>query len=303
MRWATTTRRQPNTRLRTQTAALLLGVALAPIVLADRAAPTRGAQIRAISPSGSTGSRGRAAPARYRVVGCRSHGDSTAYRHGTRRREVAIGFDDGPGPYTPAFVRMLERSHAQATFFVIGDQVSAAYRGTLLHELSNGDALGDHTFTHPYLTKLASVRAQLQRTIAVIHSQTGYTPCVFRPPYGAYDSSIVQTARLLGLATVLWNVDPSDYTQPGTGTIVQRVLAQVQPGSIIISHDGGGPRGQTLAAYPAIIATLRRRGYRIVTIPELLGFRPVYIPCIRLCYGIGITHRELPGDAILERAP
>ena len=137
----------------------------------------------------------------------------------------------------------------------------------------------------------------------MIHELSGYTPCVFRPPYGDYDSSVIRTARSLGLATVLWNVDPSDYTQPGTGAIKQRVLAEVQPGSIIISHDGGGPRGQTLAAYPSIIAALRARGYRIVTIPELLGFRPIYVPCIRLCDGIAMARSALPTDAIIQRAP
>ena len=117
---------------------------------------------------------------------------------------------------------------------------------------------------------------------------------MFRPPYGAYDSSVVATARSLGLATVLWNVDPSDYALPGTSAIEQRVLAQVRPGSIIISHDGGGPRGQTLAAYPRIIAALRARGYRIVTIPQLLGFPPVYVPCIKLCDGIGVDATRCP---------
>ena len=102
---------------------------------------------------------------------------------------------------------------------------------------------------------------------------------------------------------MLWNVDPSDYTQPGSGAIEQRVLAQVRPGSIIISHDGGGPRGQTLAAYPGIIAALRSRGYRIVTIPQLLGFRPIYVPCVKLCDGIGVPRGELPRGAIVRRAP
>jgi peptidoglycan/xylan/chitin deacetylase (PgdA/CDA1 family) len=216
---------------------------------------------------------------------------------------VAIGFDDGPAPDTLAFVRMLERSRAEATFFMIGRQLTAAYRGTLLRELRDGDVLGDHTFTHPYLTEIGDVRGQLQDTIRVIRSLSGYTPCVFRPPYGAYDSSIVRIARSLGLATVLWNVDPSDYALPGVGAIEQRVLAQVQPGSIIISHDGGGPRGETLAAYPSIIAGLRGRGYRIVTIPQLLGLRPVYAPCTGRCDGIGVPRAELPRDAILERAP
>jgi len=252
--------------------------------------------------SGPTGPTSPTPPARYRVVGCRSHGD-VAYLHGPDRREVAIGFDDGPAPDTPAFVGMLERSRAHATFFMIGDQVTRAYRATMLRELRDGDVLGDHTFTHPYLTSSPDVRGQLEDTIRAIHGLTGYTPCVFRPPYGAYDSSIIATARSLGLATVLWNVDPSDYTQPGTATIEQRVLEQVQAGSIVISHDGGGPRGQTLAAYPKIIAALRARGYRIVTIPELLGFRPVYNPCIRLCDGIGVPRSAVPRDAIIERAP
>ena len=132
---------------------------------------------------------------------------------------------------------------------------------------------------------------------------SGYTPCVFRPPYGAYDSSVVASARSLGLATVLWNDDPRDWALPGTAAIRQQVLAQVRPGSIVISHDGGGPRWQTLAAYPSIIAALRRRGYRIVTIPQLLGFKPVYRPCIMLCAGIGQPRSALPRGAVIERAP
>jgi peptidoglycan/xylan/chitin deacetylase (PgdA/CDA1 family) len=237
----------------------------------------------------------------YRVVGCRSHGGP--YRGGPPRREVAIGFDDGPAADTPAFVAMLERSHATATFFMIGRQLSGSFREMLLRELRDGDVLGDHTYSHPDLvTAGGSVRAQLSQPLGAIRALSGYTPCVFRPPYGAYDASVVAAARALSLATVLWNVDPTDWAQPGSGAIVQRVLAQVRPGSILISHDGGGPRGQTLAAYPAIIRALRARGYRIVTIPQLLGFRPVYVPCVRLCAGIGVPRLRLPRNAILQRA-
>jgi peptidoglycan/xylan/chitin deacetylase (PgdA/CDA1 family) len=238
----------------------------------------------------------------YRIIGCRSRGEGI-YTHGPSRREVAIGFDDGPYPDTPAFVRMLASNHAQATFFMIGEQVTSTYGATILRELREGDVPGDHSYTHPDLTRSAGVRGQLQSTIAAIRAQSGYTPCVFRPPYGAVNGSVAQTARSLGLATVTWNVDPSDYLQPGSARIEQRVLAQVRPGSIIISHDGGGPRGQTLAAYPAIISALRSRGYRIVTIPALLGFRPIYEPCIRLCDGIGVTRRLVPRNAIIQRAP
>jgi peptidoglycan/xylan/chitin deacetylase (PgdA/CDA1 family) len=235
----------------------------------------------------------------YRVVGCRSRGD-VVYRHGPSRREVAIGFDDGPYPDTPAFVRMLARSHAQATFFMIGRQVTSTYRETILNELREGDVPGDHTFTHPDLTRSRDVRGQLQSTIAAIRAQSGYRPCVFRPPDGYVNAQVARTARSLGLATVTWNVDPSDYAQPGTAAIVRRVLEQVRPGSIIVSHDGGGPRGQTLAAYPKIIATLHRRGYRVVTIPQLLGYRPIYEPCIRLCDGIGVPRARVPHNAIIR---
>ena len=239
---------------------------------------------------------------RFRIVGCRSRGFG-AYREGPHRREVAIGFDDGPAALTPSFVRMLERNHARATFFLIGRQVTSAYRETLLRELRDGDVLGDHSFTHPDLLRSGQVSGQLSSTLGAIRALSVYRPCVFRPPYGAYDQSIVVAARSLGLATVLWNVDPTDWALPGTPAIEQRVLAQVRPGSIILSHDGGGPRGETLAAYPAIIAALRGRGYHIVTIPELLGFRPVYMPCIRLCEGLGVPHAEVPRDALIERAP
>jgi peptidoglycan/xylan/chitin deacetylase (PgdA/CDA1 family) len=194
---------------------------------------------------------------------------------------------------------MLERNHARATFFLIGRQVRPSFRPTLLRELRDGDALGDHTFTHPDLLGSGEVAGQLASTISAIRVLTGYTPCLFRPPYGAYDQAIVDTARSLGLATVQWNVDPTDWALPGTQAIEQRVRDQVQPGSIIISHDGGGPRGETLAAYPSIIARLRARGYLILTIPQLLGFRPVYRACRRLCDGIGISRRQLPRDAVV----
>lgn len=256
------------------------------------------------SASASSDSSHRGPATLYRVVGCMSSG-TAAHRSGPAKYEVAIGFDDGPAADTPQFVRMLERSDAQATFFMIGRQIDSTFRSTLLRELRDGDSLGDHTFTHPDLALLpaATVRAQLASTIAAIRAQTGYTPCMFRPPYGDYDATVLSTARSLGLSTVLWDVDPADYTLPGAGAIVQRVLAQVRPGSIILSHDGGGPRGETLAAYPQIIAALRRRGYGIVTIDQLLSYRPIYEPCVKLCDGIGVPRRLVPRDAILRRAP
>jgi len=238
----------------------------------------------------------------YRAVGCVQRGPSVAYTHGPRRRVVALSFDDGPWPDTPAFVRLLEREHVPATFFLIGGQVTGRYRSLLRRELRDGDALGDHSFTHPFLTRTGDVRGQLQRTITAIRAQTGFTPCVFRPPYGAYSGSVVATARGLHMATVLWNVDPRDYTRPGAGTIASRVLAQVQPGSIVLSHDGGGPREQTLAAYGHIIGVLRARGYRFVTVPRLLGFHNVYERCQLTCMGEGVRG-PLPRGSVLRHRP
>ena len=213
---------------------------------------------------------------------------------------VALSFDDGPGPDTPAFVRMLEAQRATATFFMIGDQVTAQYRSPLRRELRDGDALGDHTYTHPDLVASGEVHGQLHQTLLAIRRLTGYTPCVFRPPYGDYDRPIINTAESLGLATISWNVDPSDWALPGVGAIEQRVLAQVQPGSIILSHDGGGPRGETLAAYPDIIRSLRERGYGFETVPQLLGFDPVYRRCVKDCEGEEVPTPLPRGSIILK---
>lgn len=280
--------------------------AIASLPIARRAAGAAlGAMLAAALTLALTGALAGAAaqsqpPLRYRPIGCRVTGPQVAYTHGPRRREVALSFDDGPFPLTPQFVRMLRANGAVATFFMIGEQINPGYRATLREELRNGDALGDHTWTHPDLLESDEVFSQLKGTREVIRRETGYTPCVFRPPYGDYDSSVIATARSLGLATILWEVDPSDYTLPGVGAIEQRVLAQTQPGSIILSHDGGGPRQETLEAYPYIIRTLRQRGYRFVTVPELLGFKTVYRPCRLRCEGMAIKGQP-PKGSIIER--
>ncbi len=239
---------------------------------------------------------------RYRPVGCVPRGPADAYTNGPHQKVVALSFDDGPYPLTPRFVQMLNANRAVATFFMIGKQLTDAYRSTLHAELRDGDALGDHTWSHPDLLLSGNARSQLEMTRRRIRALSGYTPCVFRPPYGDYDASVMQAAKSLGLATILWDVDPSDYTLPGTSTIVQRVLEQVRPGSIILSHDGGGPRAQTLAAYPLIVRTLRARGYRFETVPRLLGFRTIYERCAHDCEHAAITGQPPPGS-IIEQGP
>lgn len=275
--------------------------------MTSRALPAAlGAAVLALAAGGVTAAaesgqaRARVVPVRYRPVGCVAAGPLADRTHGPRRREVALTFDDGPSIYTQRFVRMLRAQKAVATFFMIGEQVTSGYRPILREELRDGDALGDHTWTHPNLAMLSSgaVRGQLAGAKGAIASLSGYTPCVFRPPYGSYDSSVVDVARSLGLDTVTWEVDPADYTLPGVAAIEQRVLAHTQRGSIVLSHDGGGPRLQTLDAYPHIIATLRARGYRFVTVPQLLGLRTIYMRCRRECGEAAIEGTPPPGSIV-----
>ena len=236
---------------------------------------------------------------RYRPVGCAETGPAIAHAHGPNRKMVALSFDDGPSSLTLQFVRMLHAQKVPATFFMIGDQLSGRYWKLLREELRDGDALGDHSWSHPDLATSGNARSQLQSTKNAISALSGYAPCIFRPPYGALSSSVLDTARSLGLATITWDVDPRDWALPGTGAIVARVLSQVRPGSIVLSHDGGGPRGQTLAAYPTIISALRRRGYRFETVPALLGFRGIYRRCRLQCGEAAIEGRP-PAGSIIE---
>lgn len=235
---------------------------------------------------------------RYRPIGCAENGPAVVHSRGPRRKVVALSFDDGPSPLTLQFVRMLHAQKVPATFFMVGDELSARYRATLREELRDGDALGDHSWSHPDLLFSGNVASQLQMTKSAIAALSGYTPCVFRPPYGASDRTVLDTAHALGLATITWDVDPRDWSLPGIGAIKTRVLSQVTPGSIILSHDGGGPRTQTLAAYPSIIASLKRRGYRFETVPQLLGFRGIYRRCRRQCGEAAIDGRPPAGSII-----
>ncbi|HEX8731362.1 MAG TPA: polysaccharide deacetylase family protein [Ktedonobacterales bacterium] len=187
---------------------------------------------------------------------------------------VALTFDDGPTPFSsPPIISFLEKSHTPATFFVLG-QYAHAYPYLVQREAADGFAIGVHTWDHPDMQLLTvSQRAnELGSTIQQLHTDLGAKFCIWlwRPPYGAVDSSIVRQADAFGLTTINWNVDPADWSRPGTMVIVQRVLSQVRPGSIILMHDGPAAREQTAAALPYILAGLHSRGLVPVTLPTLL---------------------------------
>lgn len=187
---------------------------------------------------------------------------------------VALTFDDGPTPYySPAIISYLEKTHTPATFFVLG-QYAKAYPWLVRREAADGFTIGIHTWNHPDMQTLTpSQRAwQLAATAQQLHADLGSNVCLWlwRPPYGSYNSTIIAQAGTFGLTTIMWNVDPADWSQPGTMTIVNRVLSSVRPGSIILMHDGPAGRAQTLAALPYILAGLRQRGLTPVSLPQLL---------------------------------
>ncbi len=205
------------------------------------------------------------------VTGCTATGPPEVLS-GPRGRRVALTYDDGPSAQTPAFLSELQRLGVPATFFMIGREVQAL-PAIARQVLADGNAIGDHSWNHANLAGGGPAATdQLIRTNAAIRRATGFTPCLFRPPYRATGPDLVTRVREQGMTSVLWSVDPSDWARPGTDAIIARVLAQAGPGAIILSHDGGGDRSQTLAALPLIVSALRARGYTFVTVPELLGY-------------------------------
>lgn len=192
-------------------------------------------------------------------------------RHGSRKLdEVALTFDDGPGPHTAHILDVLDSFAAKATFYVVGDRVPGS--GESLRRLvAAGHELGNHSMTHAELAgRPLAAYSEIRRANAVIRSETGCTPRVFRAPFGAASRSLVTAARMAGLTTVAWDVDSGDWSSPGVDAICEAVLGSVRGGSIVLMHDGRGPREQTLAALPGIVERLSKRGYRLVTTSQVL---------------------------------
>ena len=208
-----------------------------------------------------------------RAVGC-TGGTAGLVTNGPRdRKVVALTFDDGPSEYTPGFLSVLREKHVHGTFFEIGQEMPGR-ESTMRQILGEGDEIGNHTMHHTEYPGYASIAPATSLIEAITH----FRPCLFRPPGGAVDSSVLAAAGEDGLRTITWDVDPADWSNPGSGAVYSRIVGAAQPGSIILMHDGGGDRSGTLAALPAIIDTLRARGYRFATVTELLGQRMIYRP-------------------------
>lgn len=203
-------------------------------------------------------------------------GDSTVVaRVETTKRVVALTFDDGPNPmWTPLVQERLAQAHVPATFFLIGHDVAS--RPDLMRaELAAGSEVGDHTFRHPRLTRLAAAKAQaeIRAGADAIDHNGGRRPTLFRPPYGKTNDVVNAMARGQGMRVVLWDLSVEHYVdhQP-VARGVAKLVDDVRPGAIILAHDGGrSDRSRTMQALPLLISLLKARGYRFVTVSQLLA--------------------------------
>jgi len=215
------------------------------------------------------------------------------------QRVIALTFDDGPGPFTPQVLSVLERYQVPATFFEIGEEV-ARYPQYSKMVAAAGFPVEDHTWSHPDLTRLPApgVDSQIDMTQAEIRNVTGTTPQCVRPPYDAWNASVLSEIASRGLTTMSYSIDPKDWTLPGVQAIADRVVGAAFPGAVVDMHDAGGDRSQTVAALPQIITRLRAMGYSFVSI---CGAGPAYRPQVTATYPFGDA--PAPGAAVTSNLP
>jgi peptidoglycan/xylan/chitin deacetylase (PgdA/CDA1 family) len=182
-------------------------------------------------------------------------------------KAIALTIDDGPNPiYTPQVLALLARYRVTATFSMIGTQVQA-YPAVAREVAAAGHLIANHTWTHPDLAGLPSalVAEQMSRATAAIHAATGRIPDLFRAPYGAWSPFVLAQCARTGMTPLDWSVDPRDWSRPGVASIVANIMRNTRSGSIILEHDGGGDRSETVAALKIVIPRLLDEGYHFVT--------------------------------------
>jgi peptidoglycan/xylan/chitin deacetylase (PgdA/CDA1 family) len=192
------------------------------------------------------------------------------------KQAIALTIDDGPDPeYTPKVLRLLDKYDTQASFCVIGEH-AAAYPGLIRDIASAGHIVVNHSYTHvlPFST-LSEKRIvwEITKTQATIEKAAGLTPRLFRSPGGDWSPFIYRAVASYGLEPLDWDVDPRDWALPGTKKIVRRML-KAQPGEIVLCHDGGGDRSETVRALRKVLPTWQRKG--LLTIP--LSVAPRWLP-------------------------
>jgi peptidoglycan-N-acetylglucosamine deacetylase len=180
---------------------------------------------------------------------------------------VALTIDDGPSPvYTPQILRILHRYGITASFSMIGEN-AAAFPGVAREVAAAGHMIVNHTWNHENLgqMKAAAVRDEISRATDAIHAATGKRPSMFRAPYWVWSQAVFSYCAEAGLTPLAWSVDPRDWSRPGVRAIVRDIEADTRTGSIILEHDGGGNRSQTVAALKVWLPRLLGEGYQFTT--------------------------------------
>jgi peptidoglycan/xylan/chitin deacetylase (PgdA/CDA1 family) len=180
---------------------------------------------------------------------------------------IALTIDDGPDPvYTPQVLRLLAKYHVTATFSMIGLQVNA-HPGVAREVAAAGHLIANHTWSHLNLAwqGLPAITDQMDRATAEIHAVTGRLPDLFRAPYGAWSPAVLRQCARTGMTPLAWSVDPRDWSRPGIPAIIANIMRNTRTGSIILEHDGGGNRAQTVAALTQVIPRLQAAGFHFTT--------------------------------------
>jgi peptidoglycan/xylan/chitin deacetylase (PgdA/CDA1 family) len=188
------------------------------------------------------------------------------YIHDGHKR-IALTIDDGPSPvYTPQLLRLLHRYRITAAFSMIGVNVES-YPRVARQVAHAGHMIVNHTWTHPDLAVMApeEVQEEMTRGSAAIRRATGRHPHLFRAPYGAWSPAVLELCRQLQMTPLDWSVDPRDWSLPGVDSIVDNIMANTHTGSIILEHDGGGNRSETVAALSIVLPRLLAEGFRFRT--------------------------------------
>lgn len=198
--------------------------------------------------------------------------------HGNQQlREVAFTFDDGPRPeIVRDMLNVLGKYRARSTFFVVGSMVEK-HPAIVRRMMNEGHEVANHTFSHPRLAGLTEqqIREELARCDKAVFEATGARTNLFRPPGMRYDDTVLRAAQSLGYVTIHWNTAAQDYKPQAPAEISRKILKSVGPGSVILLHN----HPDTLAALPTILDSLSQKGYRFVTVSQMLGRleRPVVV--------------------------
>ena len=188
-------------------------------------------------------------------------------------RLIALTFDDGPSPqFTPEILGLLTRYDAHATFFVLGSEV--AHFPQIVHDIvKQGSAVANHGYNHVnyFYAGLARTLRDAAQTQDLLHKEKIPTIPYYRPPFGNSNKQLVEAMAKQGYTLTLWSIDTHDWSEPGAGYITRKVLSDVKPGAIVLMHDGGGNRSQTVTALGAILPVLKAEKYRLVTLPQYVA--------------------------------